>query len=432
MTGEDRLHVIMIDEELPFPPTSGKRIRTLNLTLRLARRHHITYVCHRNADAQEARRAALYFAEQGIAPVVVDHTVPAKSGPAFYLRLAANLASPLPFSVATHMSGAMKKALRELATSQPIDLWHCEWTPYAQAARRVNGRPRLVMAHNLESLIWQRYYETELHVLKRLYIKRQWRKFQRFERRVFAEANQVVTVSEQDADRVAQTFGGPKPEVVENGVDTSFFRPQGVEREPAHILFLGSLDWRPNLDAVKLLLDEIFPAVWAKEPSAQLSLVGRRPPDWLGRQLQGRVGVSLHGDVTDVRPFLARCGMLAVPLRIGGGSRLKILEALACETPVVSTRIGAEGLELERERHLKVVDRIEDMSGALVRCIRNPAEAQAQARLGRKRVLEHYDWDVLADKLEQVWLQVRNSKIEFPNPKMNGLPFGFRISNYGF
>jgi glycosyltransferase involved in cell wall biosynthesis len=419
MSGEDRLHVVMIDEELPFPPTSGKRIRTLNLTLRLARRHHITYVCHRNADAQEARRAAIYLAEQGVAPVVVDHTVPAKSGPGFYFRLAANLASPLPFSVATHMSSAMKKALRELATSQPIDLWHCEWTPYAQAARRLNGRPRLVMAHNLESMIWERYYQTEPNAVKRWYIKQQWRKFKRFERRTFAEANQVVTVSEEDAHRVATTFGGPKPEVVENGVDTSFFRPTGVEREPAHILFLGSLDWRPNQDAVKMLLDEIFPRVRSEVPSARLSLVGRHPPDWLGHQVQGKVGVSLYGDVADVRPYLARCGMLAVPLRIGGGSRLKILEALACETPVVATRIGAEGLHLENENHLQIVSGIEEMAGALVHAIRNPLEVLAQARSGRKRVLDRYDWDVLADKLEQVWLQMANSNSGIPNPKLD-------------
>lgn len=403
VSGEERLHVVMVDEELPYPPTSGKRIRTLNLTLRLARRHHITYVCHRNADAQEARRAAIYFAEQGIAPVVVDHAVPRKSGPSFYLRLAANLASPLPFSVASHMSAAMRKALKELAISQPIDLWHCEWTPYAQAARRLNGRPRLVMAHNLESLIWQRYYETERDALKRWYIKRQWRKFQRFERRTFAEANQVVTVSDQDADRVSTQFGGAKPEVVENGVDTSFFRPLGVEREPAHILFLGSLDWRPNLDAVELLLEEVFPAVRAQEPSARLSLVGRHPPDWLGQAVQGQAGVSLHGDVVDVRPYLARCGVLAVPLRIGGGSRLKILESLACETPVVSTRIGAEGLHLENGRHLDVVDRIEGLAGAIVRCIRNPQQAQNHAREGRRCVLDRYDWDNLADKLEHIW-----------------------------
>ncbi len=428
------LRVVMIDEELPYPPTSGKRVRTLNLTLRLARRHQITYVCHRNADALEARRAAVFFAEHGIACVVVDHAVPRKSGPAFYVRLAANLASPLPYSVSSHRSAAMRKALQELVANRPVDLWHCEWTPYAQAVEglsrksRIEDRrsrietspplpfppspslssphcpPVLVMAHNLESLIWKRYCETEPQALKRWYMKQQWRKYRRFERRTFATANRVVAVSDQDAERIATEFGVFRPDVVDNGVDTTFFRPMGEDREPAHILFLGSLDWRPNLDAVTVLLNEIFPQVRAVHPSARLSLVGRNPPHWLGQQIQGRPGVSLHGNVKDVRPYLARCGMLAVPLRIGGGSRLKILEALACETPVVSTRIGAEGLHLEPGQHLHVTEGIEEMAGALVGVIGNPKVAQAQARWGRQRVLERYDWDALADKLEQVWL----------------------------
>jgi glycosyltransferase involved in cell wall biosynthesis len=410
----------MVDEELPYPPNSGKRVRSLNLTLRLAKRHQITYVCHRNADPQEARRATLYFAEHGIAPVVVDHQVPRKSGPAFYFRLAANLASPLPYSVATHRSAAIRKALRELAANQTIDLWHCEWTPYAQSLRWLmsgewsNGRqahrltsnhaPVLVTAHNVESLIWQRYYESEAHPLKRWYLKQQWRKFHRFERRTLASVDRVVAVSEQDADRMKTDFGTPPPDVVDNGVDTTYFRPMEMEREPAHLLFLGSLDWRPNLDAVTVLLNEIFPSVRAAEPSAHLSVVGRNPPAWLVQQIRERAAVTLHANVADVRPYLARCGVLAVPLRIGGGSRLKILEALACETPVVSTRIGAEGLHLVPGQDLQVTDGPHQMAATLIQYIRNPQGAQRQARLGRQRVLERYDWDILADKLEQVWL----------------------------
>src|SRR5438132_9535280 len=137
------LRVVIVDEELPYPPTSGKRVRTLNLTLRLAQRHQVTYVCHRNADRQEAQRAAIYFAEHGIACVVVDHVVPRKSGPAFYFRLAANLASPLPYSVASHRSAAMRKALQELAANRPIDLLHCEWTPYAQAVEGLSRKSRI-------------------------------------------------------------------------------------------------------------------------------------------------------------------------------------------------------------------------------------------------------------------------------------------------
>lgn len=398
------LHVAVVDEELPYPPTSGKRIRTLNLTLRLARRHHITYLCHRNTDPDEARRAAAFFAEHGIATVVIERAVPRKSGPGFYARLAANLLSPLPYSVATHTSRALRRALRAHAARHPVDLWHCEWTPYAQALRDVSGR-RLVMAHNVESLIWQRYGETEANPLKRWYVRRQWHKYERFERRAFAGSTVTVAVSAEDAALMRTRFGAARVDVVDNGVDTGYFHPAGTPRDFRRILYLGSLDWRPNLDAVHLLLDDLFPAVRTSEPDARLVIVGRNPPDWLRRQAARTPHAELHADVADVRPFLHECGVLAVPLRIGGGSRLKILEALACRTPVVATRVGAEGLCLEPGRHLTVVERPEDMVAALVRAVREPEEGLLQAECGRRVVLERYDWDVLADRLENVWLR---------------------------
>jgi glycosyltransferase involved in cell wall biosynthesis len=397
--------VVLVDEELPYPPTSGKRIRTLNLTLRLAQRHRLTYVCHRNADAEEARAAAAFFAENGIETVVVDRAVPPKSGPRFYLRLAANLLSPLPYSVATHTSRALRRALADEAAREPVDVWHCEWTPYAEALRGIAGDRRVVIAHNVESVVWQRYYETETNPLRRWYIGRQWRKFRRFERRVLGEVERTVAVSAVDARRFRDEFGVRRVEVVENGVDTAYFQPHARRRASNRLLFLGSLDWRPNLDGVQLLLERVFPAVRVAEPSARLCLVGRNPPEALRRQVAGLAGVELHGSVPDVRPFLADCGMLVVPLRIGGGSRLKILEALASGTPVVSTRIGAEGLRLEAGRDLTVVEDVDDLAGALISAIRNPELLDEQAERGREKVLEQYDWDRLAGQLEQVWMQ---------------------------
>jgi glycosyltransferase involved in cell wall biosynthesis len=398
------LRVVIVDEELPYPPTSGKRIRSLNLTLRLAQRHRITYLSHRNADREEAREAVAFLGAHCIETVVVDRAVPRKSGPGFYARLAANLLSPLPYSVASHDSPNLRRAIHAYEATHDVDLWQCEWTPYAWALRDLLGIRRLIVAHNVESLIWQRYYETETNRLKRWYIKGQWRKFDDFERRAFAEATRVVAVSAEDAARMGAQFGARRVEVVDNGVDTAYFRPGHDVRDPARILFLGSLDWRPNLDAVGLLLDRVFPAVIATEPSARLTLVGRNPPAALCRRIASLASVELCANVTDVRPYLARSGVLAVPLRIGGGSRLKIIEALATGLPVVSTRIGAEGLHLEAGQHLSVVEGVEDMAAALVQCIRAPGPAQAMAERGRQVVLERYDWDTLADKLEQVWL----------------------------
>src|SRR5947209_4523654 len=129
------LHVAVLDEELPYPLTSGKRIRTFNLLRRLADRHRITYLCHRNADADEAAAAADAFRDAGITPLVVDRPVPRKSGLPFYARLLANLLSPLPYSVATHTSRQLCEAAKQLLRTDPPDLWHCEWTPYAQTLR---------------------------------------------------------------------------------------------------------------------------------------------------------------------------------------------------------------------------------------------------------------------------------------------------------
>jgi glycosyltransferase involved in cell wall biosynthesis len=397
------LHVAVVDEELPYPMTSGKRLRTLNLLLRLAGRHRVTYLCHRNADAAEARLAAEFLQDHGITPVVVDRAVPPRRGPAFYARLAANLLSPLPYSVASHTSRALRQALRDHARTSPVDLWQCEWTPYAEALRGVSAAPQLVIAHNVESLIWQRYHETETNALKRWYIRRQWHKFERFERRTFAEAAGTVAVSPDDARRLQQQFAARNVHVVDNGVDTEYFRPQEAPREPAQVLFLGSLDWRPNLDGVALLAERVFPAVRRRLPGARLCVVGRNPPDWLRRLVAALPGAELHASVADVRPYLARSSVLAVPLRVGGGSRLKILEALASGLPVVSTRVGAEGLCLEPDRHLTVVEGADDMADALVRCLHQPREMRAQAERGRRVVLDRYDWDRLAGRLEQVW-----------------------------
>jgi glycosyltransferase involved in cell wall biosynthesis len=332
----------------------------------------------------------------------------------FYARLAGNLCSSLPYSVQSHASPAFQRTIRDyFASHGDVDLWHCEWTPYAENLQRaIPGAPFVAMAHNIESLIWQRYAEHERNPAKRWYIRRQYSKFARFERRIFSSARETIAVSPEDAALAKARFGATRVEVVENGVDLEYFRPQGLVREAGTILFLGSLDWRPNQDAVALLLDEIFPRVLRKEPSTRLWLVGRHPPEWMAERARREKNVELHENVPDVRPYLGRCGAMAVPLRIGGGSRLKILEALACSCPVVSTAIGAEGLELEAGEHYYLADSPAEMAEALLKCIANPNSSLALADRGRETVVRNYNWDILSSKLERIWHRrsLRNRK----------------------
>ena len=406
------LNIAVLDEELPFPLTSGKRIRTFNLLSRVAERHRITMLCHRNPDRDEQLAAEEAFKSLGIDAVTVDRAIPSKSGAGFYARLAGNLLSPLPYSVATHASPALAEAARHFAADNAVDLWHCEWTPYAEVLRTalassLSGTPWTVMAHNVESLIWQRYAETEPNPVKRWYIRKQWQKFERFEQWAYTSATAPIAVSSEDAKLMRDRFGVTRPQVVENGVDIGYFKPQrDVDRDPARLLFLGSLDWRPNLDAASQLLDDIFPKVRQRAPNATLAFVGRRPPEWLKTRAANTPGVKVFADVPDVRPFLATCGMLVVPLRIGGGSRLKILEALATGTPVVSTRIGAEGLQLTADRELTVTETPAEMTAAILDTIKNPDDALEMAEAGRRRVVAHYSWDLLAERLDAVWQSV--------------------------
>jgi glycosyltransferase involved in cell wall biosynthesis len=170
-------------------------------------------------------------------------------------------------------------------------------------------------------------------------------------------------------------------------------------------LFLGSLDWRPNLDAVTVLLDQIFPRISRHLSAARLWLVGRNPPAWLTDRVRRESRVELHENVPDVRPFLWRCSALAVPLRIGGGSRLKILEAAACQCPVVSTGVGAEGLDFVPGRHYRRADTPEAMAESLRECLASPDGSRAMSQSGRDLVLQTYSWDTLSKKLERIWLQ---------------------------
>ncbi len=395
------MHIAVIDGDVSYPATSGKRLRTLHLMLHAARRHRITYIGRCAPGSQEDREAPAFLRGHGIEPILVHHPIPQKSGLPFYGRLVANLFSPLPYSVASHQSEMMRRAVAELAGREKIDVWQLEWAPYLASLDPLPG-PIVAVAHNVDALIWQRYYETERSLLKKAFVKTQWRKFRRFEADVLRRVSRVVAVSEPDARLIRDQYGQPHVDVVENGIDRAFFEQVRGQRDPARILFLGALDWRPNLDAVGLMLDPIFPRIRAQEPRATLWIVGRKPPSGLAERVARTPGAELHADVADVRPFLGSSGVMAVPLRIGGGSRLKILEALACGLPVVSTAVGAEGLSIAPDVDYVQADE-NVMAEALVRAIRRPVEMQALAEHGRRIVLENYDWEPLARKLEASW-----------------------------
>ncbi|MCI0590548.1 MAG: glycosyltransferase family 4 protein [Gammaproteobacteria bacterium] len=387
------MRVLVLDEEFPYPTNNGKRTRSFNLYRRLAGQFQIRYVGY----GEDGSAAAKVLRAEGIEPVSVRARVPPKQGPGFYLRLLANLLSPLPYIVTSHYSQVYRDVVEHnLARFRP-DLVLYEWTPYAIYAKGLSPVKKLVSAHNVEADIWQRYYENETNLLRRWYIREQWRKVERFEQAALGWVDGAMAVSDLDCARLAQVCPGLRMTVIPNGVDLDYFRSLRQPDQRRHLVFTGSMDWRPNQDAARYFIREILPLLRQTRPDLECTFVGRSPP----ADIQGLAevpGVHITGTVDDVRPYVGRAAVYVVPLRIGGGSRLKILEALAMGRAVVSTTVGAEGLDVVHDKHLLLADDPRTFADSVLWLIDDQQRCRNLSTEGRRLVEQHYGWHALADR----------------------------------
>lgn len=397
------MNVLMIDEEVPFPLNTGKRIRTYHLIKRLQERHRIIYLCYENRENRLPKLPNVSF-------IQLKSPVIEQKGFGFYWALLKNLTSPRPYIVDRHFSLRMKEAVEDIVRREKIDLLHCEWTPYTENIKDfLSMIPSVLSAHNVEAQIWARYHHTERHLIKKRYIYHQWQKIQRYEKKASRLYKQIITVSENDQKIFQDVYNCPRVTIVPNGVDERYFSPRDGEINPGNMVFTGSLDWRPNQDGIQFFLSEMFPKIKEQFPQVTFTVVGRKPPDWLVRLSKAHAGVTFTGTVDDVRPFIGQCAIYLVPLRIGGGSRLKILEALAMGKPVLSTTVGAEGLMLKDGEHLYLRDNPEHFAGTAVKMLTNLRPCQEMGLRGRQVVLEKYAWDGVAEILDKAWQKAVNA-----------------------
>lgn len=393
----ERLRVLVLDEYFPYPPDSGKPIRSWNLLRRLAARHDVTFLCHGHPSPEQSQAAQ----SVGIRVETVE-AIPPDAGPSLYGKLLFNLVSPYPYSVAKHYTARFREKLHAILSGNQFDLVHCEWTPYARYLDGIQI-PTLVATHNIESQIWSRRSEQAVNPFAKLFFALQAAKMKWFERGVMASAGAITGVSAADADQ-ARAWGARCARVVDNGVDLEFFLPQG-EGSGDRAVFIGALDWFPNVDAIQYFAEAIAPRVSKLLPQLQTKVIGRKAPESLRTFLQGHPGIEFAGEVPDTRPHLADAGIVIVPLRIGGGSRLKILEALAMGKAVVSTSIGAEGLAVTPNKDILIADTPEDFAQAMARLSGSGELRRSLGLAGRRLVEQSYGWDALSRKAEAVWIE---------------------------
>lgn len=403
------MNILLLTQIVPYPPDSGPKVKTYYLLRYLASRHRVTLVCFTRNAQEESDAAALRDA------VAEVHTVPlSRSTARNALTLASSLMHGRSWIIERDDSAAMHQLLARLVreaeiAERPYDLVHADQLNMAQFAERL-PLPRLLDEHNAVWTVFRRVAMQE-RGLKRLLWEREWRRLRVYEGRVCREFEAVTAVSREDRQALIEAMGTERDiPIIPIAVDAE--REQPIVRQPnaRGILSLATMMWPPNVDGVLWFARSIYPLIKQQVEGVRFFVVGQRPVAEVRALPEQDPTIEVTGYVQDPTPYIAASACLIVPLRSGGGMRVKILEALARGIPVVSTTIGYEGIDLVPGEHLLVGDTPEAFADAVVRLLCDPAFGERLAAAGRKRLLERYDWRAVCPAMDRVYARMKNQE----------------------
>ena len=296
----------------------------------------------------------------------------------------------------------MKREIDRLHRAEHFDTIICDFL--FPAPNIPDLSQAVIFQHNVEAMIWRRHVEHAGNIVKKAYFQLQAQRMAKYEGEACRKAKRVIAVSEADADIMRREYGVKNVSAVPTGVDVVYFkRPAQVVsdlKSTADLVFVGSMDWMPNSEGIRWFVREVFPLILKKRPQTTFAIVGRQPPPDIDAMTNERIKVT--GTVPDVRPYLWGSKVSIVPLRIGGGTRLKIYEAMAASVPVVSTRVGAEGLEVEDGGNIAIADDAALFAGRCVDLLNDPATCAKMARRALEIVAERYSWDSVTAQFERL------------------------------
>ncbi|HTP32502.1 MAG TPA: glycosyltransferase [Candidatus Acidoferrales bacterium] len=393
------MKTLWVNSNFMHPTTKGGQIRTLEMLRHLHRRHEIHYVAIEKTSEPEGPARA---AEYSFRAYPVQHRVRSKSSPLFWSELVKGLLSPVPVAVERFHPPRMRAFLEGLIRKEGFD---CAVVDHLAPTAYFPDLPHSIFfQHNVETMIWRRHVEHAGDPLRRWYFQMQADRMFEYERRVSLAAGHIVAVSRTDAEAMRRLFGVTRVTEIPTGVNIEYFLPP--EPRPAaggaDLVFVGSMDWLPNVDGVLYFVSEVLPLVRQKCPGCTLAIVGRMPPPKISELAAADPLIQVTGTVPDIRPYLWGSAVSIVPLRIGGGTRLKIYEAMAAKIPVVSTTVGAEGLTVNPPSDIRIGDAPRDFAD---RCLELLASQEERARVSRaawEMVNSNFSWDQVARCFERV------------------------------
>jgi sugar transferase (PEP-CTERM/EpsH1 system associated) len=396
------------------PPDTGGKIRSFNLLKELARQHEVdlfTFYPERENDEHPALNR--YFHRVHCIPL----DMPKKYGIGEYIGYAANMFSSQPYSMTKYCRPHVARQLRELLAHEFYDVIVCDFFLTGAVIPWELPTPKVLFTHNVEAQIWLRHFQVSRNPIWKAVSWREYRTIARLERRYLELADAVLTVSDTDREMFAKCVSREKITTVQTGVDVDYFRPAATAIQPNVMVFTGSMDWMPNEDGILFFVEDILPLVRREIPAAEFWVVGRSPSARVKELAARDSKIRVTGTVDDIRPYMDEAAVYVVPLRIGGGTRIKIFEAMAEGKAVVSTTIGAEGLPVTPEQNIVIADRPEDFAARTVALMRDTARRDALGIAARRLVEENYSWATVARQFAGVLASVVKkpaSSVEIP------------------
>lgn len=383
-----------------FPNDAGGKIRSTNILRGLrGGRFEVTLVSPATHEQVGRWKAEL----EG----VCSEFVPWRPGTArARWTRAIDVFSDLPANVAADLSRAGSRVVKAVCERADVDLVVFDFVHAAVLAPAEPGKPTVCFTHNVEAEIFARHAEVARDPVRRWLWSSQHRKMKRFEARALAGFSGVIAVSERDAQHFRDRYGVDGARAIPTGVDLEFFSwapPPAVDADhPPTVVFTGSMDWAANIGGVTFFLERVWPRVLAQEPAARFVVVGRSPPPSLRALARKTRQVEFTGFVDDVRPYAHRAHAFVIPLLVGGGTRIKAFEAMAMGSPVVSTAVGIEGLDVVAQEHFLERDEPAAMADAIVELFRDAAQRERQSRAARRFVEERFGHREVARVFEDI------------------------------
>jgi sugar transferase (PEP-CTERM/EpsH1 system associated) len=394
------MNVLIFTPYLPYPLNNGGLIRVHHLVVNIARSHNVTLLClEPDNDAQAAGIEVLRA--QG----VTVELAPADRGQLKqYKRMyqLASLFSSKTYEYYKYHSKALQNRIDELCQAEHFDLILTEFSQmgYYQLPDNIE---KYVDQHNVEYEIMQRTFETERSPLRKFLAKAEWRKYYHHEIENCEKFDACLTTSQRDADILKSRMSSDTQfHVIPNGVDSEFFQPATDTANPNLILFTGTISYYPNVEGILWFAKSVWPIIKQKKPDAQFCIAGKAPPAEV-QALASDPDIEVTGAVDDMRDYYAKAAVVVVPLRVGGGTRLKILEAMAMGKAIVSTAVGAEGINYTKEQDILIEDEPNTFADATIRVMSDGTLRDTLESQGRALVEKQYDWRAVTEQLCRIF-----------------------------